>query len=118
YTFSNYFSFRVATTFATLGCALGVYYLVAPPKTVGLELLGAFCWLGLYRSAEWFSDLVQGEYQRQGRMKVVFGTFLLKLFFGVGGFAVCVAVLHRIGLAFLVMTVVTSSVLLGYELRP
>jgi O-antigen/teichoic acid export membrane protein len=117
YSFSTYFTFRVATTVATLGCALVVYFLVMSTAGLGMELFAAFACLGLYRSAEWLSDLAQGEYQRQGRMRVVLGTFLFKLCFGLGGFAVVVNVFHRVDLAFLAMAFVTMSVLLGYELR-
>jgi O-antigen/teichoic acid export membrane protein len=118
YQFATYFSFRVATTVATLGCALVVYYFAMPATGLKAELLGAFACLALYRSAEWFSDLAQGEYQRQGRMRVVLRTFLFKLCFGLGGFAVIVIVFHRVDWGFMVMALVTISVLLGYELRP
>lgn len=118
YSFSSYFTFRIITTLATLGGALVIYYFTMAPTGQVAETFAAFICLGLYRSAEWFSDLAQGEYQRQGRMQMVLGTFLFKLCFGLGGFALVVMISRRLDWAFMMMALVTMLVLLGYELRP
>lgn len=117
YALSEYFSVRIITVILCLLGALSIYLVIAP-REAPVGLAAAFLGLVVYRSGEWLSDITQGEYQRQGRMLVVLGTFGLKLICGIGCFSVVLAMTHRIALAFVPLAVVSFSVLLGYELRP
>lgn len=117
YAFAEYLSFRIIAIAVMVAAAIAGYEFVTPPKDPTTRWTLAFVFLALYRGVEWISDLAQGEYQRQGRMRVVVGTFLSKLVLGVGAFAAAIRFWHSLTLGFFAMGVVTCAVLAGYELR-
>jgi len=118
YSFSDYFAFRKICSAMTF-IALVVIYLALPnPKVEAEGLTLGFCILALARSIEMVSDIVQGEYQRQGRLIIVFASSVIKLVFGVGLFGLMAYYFSDVRAGLLVLALANILTLFAFEFSP
>ncbi len=111
YAFKDYFASRMLTVGAMLIC--GVAWVLFSGFTMEKAILTlVFC---LYRAAEAFSDVFEGQYQKKGRYDLSAKGLFFKYILSTGSFLVCLLITQDLLMSVCVLALVHIVLVLVYD---